>query len=92
MPHSLARLHHRRDLVYRPMLDVPDTEVALAWRTRHTSDLVEDFIGVVRGRSERSSRAPARAEENQPRKKSPAKKTSGRPAPVKKKPARRRGR
>ncbi|WP_280309536.1 LysR family transcriptional regulator [Nocardia abscessus] len=92
VPHSLARLHHRRDLVYRPMLDVPDTEVALAWPTGHTSDLVEDFIGVVRGRSERSSRAPARAEENQPRKKSPAKKTSGRPAPAKKKPARRRGR
>ncbi|MBF6217906.1 LysR family transcriptional regulator [Nocardia abscessus] len=93
VPHSLARLHHRRDLVYRPMLDVPDTEVALAWRTGHTTDLVEDFIGVVRGRSERSSRAPVRgADENQPRKKSPAKKTSGRPAPAKKKPARRRGR
>ncbi|WP_174183887.1 LysR family transcriptional regulator [Nocardia barduliensis] len=92
VPHSLARLHHRRDLVYRPLLDVPDTEVALAWPVGHTSDLVEDFIGVVRGRSERSSRAPARAEDDEPRKKTAAKKASGRPAPAKKKPARRRGR
>ncbi|MFE7742867.1 LysR family transcriptional regulator [Nocardia sp. NPDC057455] len=92
VPHSLARLHHRRDLVYRPLLDVPDTEVALAWPAERTTDLVEDFIGVVRGRSERSSRAPARAEKNEPRKKSPAGKTGGRPARAEKKPTRRRGR
>jgi DNA-binding transcriptional LysR family regulator len=92
VPHSLARLHHRRDLVYRTMLDVPDTEIALAWPADRTTDPVEDFIGVVRGRSERSSRAAARADQNEPRKKSPAKKTGGRPAPAGKKPARRRGR
>ncbi|WP_039799492.1 LysR family transcriptional regulator [Nocardia araoensis] len=92
VPHSLARLHHRRDLVYRPMLDVPDTEVALAWPADRTTDLVEEFIGVVRGRSERSSRAPARADESESRKKPTAKKTGGRPAPAKKKPTRRRGR
>ncbi|MGK8523394.1 LysR family transcriptional regulator [Nocardia asteroides] len=92
VPHSLARLHHRRDLVYRTMLDVPDTEIALAWPAEHTTDQVEDFIGVVRGRSERSSRAAARAGEGEPRKKSPAGKTGGRPAPAKRKPARRRGR
>ncbi|MEU2038411.1 LysR family transcriptional regulator [Nocardia niwae] len=90
VPHSLARLHHRRDLVYRPMLGVPDTEVALAWPADHTTDLVEEFIGVVRGRSERSSRA--RAERNQPQKKVQAEKTAGRPVPAKKKPSRRRGR
>ncbi|MFG3614879.1 LysR family transcriptional regulator [Nocardia sp. NPDC047654] len=92
VPHSLARLHHRRDLVYRTMLDVPDTEIALAWPADRTTDPVEDFIGVVRGRSERSSRAAARADQNEPRKKSPAKKTVGRAAPAAKKPARRRGR
>ncbi|MGV9333078.1 LysR family transcriptional regulator [Nocardia sp. NPDC003726] len=91
VPHSLARLHHRRDLVYRPMLDIPDTEVALAWPADRTTDLVEDFIGVVRGRSERSSRGQARAEKTEPRKKAAVKKTGGRPAPAKK-PARRRGR
>ncbi|MEU6184911.1 LysR substrate-binding domain-containing protein [Nocardia sp. NPDC047038] len=92
VPHSLARLHHRRDLVYRPMLDVPDTEVALAWPAGRTTDLVEEFVGVVRGRSERSSRSQARADKDESRKKPPAKKVVGRSAPAKKKPARRRGR
>ncbi|MEU1994649.1 LysR substrate-binding domain-containing protein [Nocardia gamkensis] len=91
VPHSLARLHHRRDLVYRTMLDVPDTEIALAWPADRTTDPVEDFIGVVRGRSERSSRA-ARPDQNEPRKKPPAKKTGARPGPAAKKSARRRGR
>ncbi|WP_040780638.1 LysR family transcriptional regulator [Nocardia pneumoniae] len=92
VPHSLARLHHRRDLVYRTLVDVAETEIALAWPADRTTELVEDFIGVVRGRSERSSRAPARATNAQPRKKSPAERTGGRPNPAKKKPTRRRGR
>ncbi|MFC9433431.1 LysR family transcriptional regulator [Nocardia sp. NPDC057030] len=97
VPHSIARLHARRDLVYRTVTDVADTEIALAWPTERTSDLVEDFVGVVRGRSERSSRSPsARAKSTEPQKKSPAKRT-GRPnqarnASAKKKPAKRRGR
>lgn len=92
VPHSLARLHHRRDLVYRTLVDVPETEIALAWPADRTTELVEDFIGVVRGRSQRSSRAPARAKNPQPQRKSPAERTGGRPNPAKKKPIRRRGR
>lgn len=98
VPHSIARLHARRDLVYRTVTDVANTEIALAWPTDQTSDLVEDFVGVVRGRSERSSRAPAaRAKSPEPQKKSAAKRSGGRPSPArnsvaKKKPAKRRGR
>ncbi|MFE9575954.1 LysR family transcriptional regulator [Nocardia sp. NPDC006044] len=97
VPHSIARLHARRDLVYRTVTDVADTEIALAWPTDRTTDLVEDFVGVVRGRSERSSRSPStRAKSPEPQKKSPAKRT-GRPSQArntsaKKKPAKRRGR
>ncbi|WP_327119899.1 LysR substrate-binding domain-containing protein [Nocardia sp. NBC_01730] len=92
VPHSLARLHHRRDLIYRTLTGFPDTEIALVWPADRTSDLVEEFVGVVRGRSERSSRAPARAKDTEPMTKSPAKRTGGRPTPAGKKPARRRGR
>lgn len=98
VPHSIARLHARRDLVYRTVTDVANTEIALAWPTDRTSDLVEDFVGVVRGRSERSSRSPAaRAKSPEPQKKSAAKRTGGRPSAArnsvaKKKPAKRRGR
>ncbi len=56
VPQSLARLHHRRDLTYRPVPDAPQSQVALAWPTNATTDLVEDFIGIVRGRTVNSSR------------------------------------
>ncbi|MFF3444031.1 LysR family substrate-binding domain-containing protein [Streptosporangium sp. NPDC002721] len=56
VPLSLARLHHRRDLTYRPVTDAPQSQVALAWPTDATTDLVEDFIGIVRGRTVNSSR------------------------------------
>ncbi|MEV5508686.1 LysR family substrate-binding domain-containing protein [Streptomyces orinoci] len=67
VPQSLARLYHRRDLTYRPVLGVPQSRVALSWPEEATTDLVEDFIGIVRGRTVNSSRGrrtadPAAAE------------------------------
>ncbi|NUR04967.1 MAG: LysR family substrate-binding domain-containing protein [Streptomyces sp.] len=56
VPQSLARLHHRKDLTYRPLVDGPESGVALAWPEAATTDLVEDFIGIVRGRTVNSSR------------------------------------
>ncbi|MEU1736116.1 LysR family substrate-binding domain-containing protein [Streptosporangium sp. NPDC020145] len=56
VPLSLARLHHRKDLAYRPVSDAPQSQVALSWPTDATTDLVEDFIGIVRGRTVNSSR------------------------------------
>ncbi|WP_280363918.1 LysR family substrate-binding domain-containing protein [Nocardia wallacei] len=103
MPQSLARLHHRRDLVFRAVTDLPDTEVALAWPVERTTETVEEFIGIVRGRTERSSRSPsgrakdAVAERVTPRK-DPGKQTSGgrgtagRRNPGRGKQTRRRGR
>ncbi|NNH72834.1 LysR family substrate-binding domain-containing protein [Nocardia uniformis] len=59
VPHSIARLHHRKDTVYRTVTDMPETEVALAWPVDSTSDITEEFVGIVRGRTERSSRSPS---------------------------------
>ncbi|MEU1018522.1 LysR substrate-binding domain-containing protein [Streptomyces sp. NPDC005900] len=56
VPQSLARLHHRKDLTYRPVTDAPESRVALSWPEAETTDLVEDFIGIVRGRTVNSSR------------------------------------
>lgn len=65
VPQSLARLHHRRDLTYRPVTDAPQSQVALSWPEERTTDMVEDFIGIVRGRTVNSSRgrrpAPAQS-------------------------------
>ncbi|MFI5820353.1 LysR family substrate-binding domain-containing protein [Streptomyces rishiriensis] len=59
VPQSLARLHHRRDLTYRTLVDAPQSEVALSWPQDVTTDLVEDFIGIVRGRTVNSTRGRA---------------------------------
>ncbi|MFB7656720.1 MULTISPECIES: LysR family substrate-binding domain-containing protein [unclassified Streptomyces] len=66
MPLSLARLHHRKDLTYRTVTDAPQSGVALSWPEDAHTDRVEDFIGIVRGRTVNSTRgrqpdpAPAR--------------------------------
>jgi DNA-binding transcriptional LysR family regulator len=57
VPQSLARLHHRRDLTYRPITDAPPCPVALAVPAGPQPELVEEFIGIVRGRKAGSSRA-----------------------------------
>ncbi|MEU6476993.1 LysR family substrate-binding domain-containing protein [Streptomyces sp. NPDC047017] len=60
VPQSLARLHHRRDLTYRPVADAPQSGVALVWPEETTTDLVDDFIGIVRGRTANSTRGRTR--------------------------------
>ncbi len=56
VPQSLARLHHRKDVTYRPIVDAQPCPVALAVPEGPQPPLVEDFIGIVRGRRPGSSR------------------------------------
>ncbi len=56
VPMSLARLHHRKDAAYRPLVDGPLSPVALVWPDGETPPLVDTFIGIVRGRTANSSR------------------------------------
>ena len=65
VPQSLARLHHRRDLTFRPVPDAPQSRIALAWLEERTTDLMEEFIGIVRGRTVNSSRGRAAAPPDQ---------------------------
>ncbi|MEU6551597.1 LysR family substrate-binding domain-containing protein [Streptomyces sp. NPDC046915] len=71
VPQSLARLHHRRDLTYRPVVDAPQSSVALSWPEEATTDLVEDFIGIVRGRTVNSTRGRTAQPETPPKRKRP---------------------
>jgi DNA-binding transcriptional LysR family regulator len=70
VPQSLARLHHRKDLTYRPLSDAPESRVALSWLEEETSDLMEQLIGIVRGRTVNSTRGrpaePAKRERPEP--------------------------
>jgi len=56
VPMSVARLHHRRDVTFRPVTDLPTTKIGLAWLIDNDDPRIQDFIGIVRGRTERSSR------------------------------------
>ncbi|WP_460704642.1 LysR substrate-binding domain-containing protein [Myceligenerans halotolerans] len=61
LPMSLARLHHRKDVVYRPLDGGPTAPVGLVWPADRTTDLVEEMIGIVRGRTVNSSRGSGRS-------------------------------
>jgi DNA-binding transcriptional LysR family regulator len=56
LPQSLFRAASRKKLVARAITDVEPTRVALAWREADASELTEEFIGIVRGRTANSSR------------------------------------
>jgi len=56
LPLSVARLHHRKDVVHRPVGDLDPTTVGLAWRVDHDDERTQAFVGIVRGRTANSSR------------------------------------
>jgi DNA-binding transcriptional LysR family regulator len=93
VPQSLARTYHRRDLTYREVTDAPTSSVALAWvRDRHT-DLVEEMIGIVRGRTANSTRgrAQAPAAPAEPSVRTPTERGATRPKPASERTGGRRG-
>jgi DNA-binding transcriptional LysR family regulator len=59
LPMSVARHFNRKALRYRPVTGVAQSQVGLAWLTETTDPVIEEFIGVVRGRSAQSSRQPS---------------------------------
>ncbi|MFM6850285.1 MAG: LysR substrate-binding domain-containing protein [Terrabacter sp.] len=61
LPLSVARLHHRKDVVHRPVSGVAPSGIGLAWRVDDDDPRIEEFIGIVRGRTERSTRGSAGA-------------------------------
>jgi DNA-binding transcriptional LysR family regulator len=79
VPHSVARLHSRKDVVAKQVTDAPETVISIAWLAdaevlpslelpdralpdRALPDepltaLIDEFVGIVRGRSANSSRS-----------------------------------
>jgi DNA-binding transcriptional LysR family regulator len=57
LPQSIARMHGRKDVVARPVADAPHTRIAIAWLEAGTTERIEEFVGIVRGRTAASSRA-----------------------------------
>jgi DNA-binding transcriptional LysR family regulator len=84
VPQSLARTYHRRDLTYRVVTDAPTSSVALVWARDRSTDLVEEMIGIVRGRTANSTRgrAQAPAASTEPSARTPARGGTTRPRPT----------
>lgn len=74
VPMSIARSGSRKDMVYLPVTDAEPTTVGLAWLADNENPLIEEFIGVVRGRTVNSTRtAQAKGEApRQPKQSRPA--------------------
>lgn len=79
VPMSVARLHHRKDVVHRPVTGVAPSRVGLAWRVDDDDPRIEDFIGIVRGRTERSTRGASAPEGASGSPTSPTEKSTARP-------------
>ena len=98
LPQSVARTFSRRDLVHRPVIDGTPTQIALAWLRENPHEMIEEFIGIVRGRTANSSRSSRTAPETAPPKKAarpartPARTGVARGRVAGKRPGRSRGR
>ncbi|MFF2080268.1 LysR family substrate-binding domain-containing protein [Kitasatospora sp. NPDC058162] len=86
VPQSLARLHHRRDLTFRTVPEAPQSQVALSWPQERTTELVEEFIGIVRGRTVNSSRGRGAGQAAEAQPKSQPKKAAAPRKPQQQKP------
>ncbi|CAN5197309.1 LysR substrate-binding domain-containing protein [soil metagenome] len=73
LPQSIARLHARKDVVARPVSDAEVTRIAIAWLEERATREVEEFVGIVRGRTAASSRAVPTPKTEKPRKVVPIK-------------------
>lgn len=78
LPQSIARLHARKDVVARAVTDAAETGIAIAWLAEKTTPQIEEFVGIVRGRTARSSRSAQ--PEAKPEKKAAPPKTRQKPA------------
>jgi hypothetical protein len=59
LPMSVARHFNVKDTVARRLTGASGTEIAVAWPTESTDEVIEEFIGIVRGRTAQSSRQPS---------------------------------
>ena len=58
LPQSVAKVFRRKDVVTMKLEDAEPSSVGLAWPREGQHPLVDEFIGIVRGRTAHSSRNP----------------------------------
>lgn len=63
LPMPLVRHLNNKETVARRLSGVEPTQIGVAWLQDSGDDVIEEFIGIVRGRTARSSRQPSQAAE-----------------------------
>lgn len=58
LPASVAKAFRRRDVTALRVHDAPQSRIGLTWPRDDQHELVDEFIGIVRGRTAHSSRNP----------------------------------
>lgn len=98
VPQAVARLFARKDVVARPVEGAEETRVALAWPAdldEEQDARVQEFVGVVRGRTANSSRMTAaetaELRAQKPTAKAKAKAAEARAAEARKHPQKKKG-
>ncbi|GAA1809091.1 LysR family transcriptional regulator substrate-binding protein [Nesterenkonia flava] len=61
LPNSVARMLSRKDVVIRAIEGRPGWRVGLAWRRGEDDELIQEFIGIARGRKAGSPRSTQEA-------------------------------
>jgi hypothetical protein len=79
MPQAVLRATGRRDVVGRPITDAEPTRIGLVWRRTTEGPLVDEFIGIVRGRTANSSRGSAEPAPPEPKPRRSLKESKPRP-------------
>ena len=78
-PASVAKSLRRKDVVAVRLEDGDESAIALTWPREDQHPLVDEFIGIVRGRTAHSSRNPEIAEQQAAAaKQAPAKRSAAR--------------
>ncbi|AAT88676.1 LysR family transcriptional regulator [Leifsonia xyli subsp. xyli] len=81
LPASVAKAFRRKDVVALRLEDGPASAIGLIWPRKGQHPLVDEFIGIVRGRTAHSSRNPEVAERERTGKQRASKQRTGRGAP-----------
>lgn len=82
LPMSVARHFNVKDTVARRLTGAEGTQIALAWPSESASEVIEEFIGIVRGRTAQSSRQPSAQQEKPKKEPKPDRRGSGAKKPA----------
>lgn len=56
VPMSIARLHQRKDVVHRIVIDLEPSTISLIWLLERDDEVTQTFVGVTKGRTANTSR------------------------------------